>query len=113
MSIPQFGDFETFVLDEGDRIYRYQVYRRMFTPYEQEQSFMDESVFEDSSHPCKICETITLPDGDILLGLSDVFEDDDGGYTVDDDITYYKLSEIRLECRKSDNTYSEVDEDEG
>ena len=37
-------DFENWLLDYGDRLYRYLVYKKMFTPYEQQQAFEDESV---------------------------------------------------------------------
>ena len=34
-------DFETWLLHYGDRLYRYLVYKKMFTPYEQQQAFED------------------------------------------------------------------------
>ena len=37
-------DFETWLLDYGDRLYRYLAYKRTFTPYEQQHAFMDERV---------------------------------------------------------------------
>ena len=37
--MPKFiTDFETWLLDYGDRLYRYLVYKKMFTPYEQQQA---------------------------------------------------------------------------
>lgn len=76
--------------------FRYWVHKIMFTPYEIEQKFKDQSCFEDET--CLygyIIETITLPDNDILLGFS---ENKDGKY-----ISYYKLSAIDLALDKSDN----------
>lgn len=89
-------DFETWIHDFGDRIYRYWVYKRMFTPYEQEQKFVDESRFEDVE--CSfgvIKEVIELPDGDILLAFGSAAGDIDY-------VEYYKLSEIHLAYAASD-----------
>jgi len=88
-------DFETWLHDNSDRIYRYWVYKKMFTPYEQDQKFIDESCFVDNK--CEygiIREAIELPDGDILIGFIDPHTREDShayGY-----INYYKLSEITL-----------------
>jgi hypothetical protein len=88
-------DFETWVMYHSDRVFRYWVYRRMFTPYEQERKYMDETVFEDTH--CSygtIREAVELPDGDVLIGFVDPFDD-----TVPEDsqnIHYVKLSEISL-----------------
>lgn len=86
-------DMETWLLDYGDRVYRYLVYKKMFTPYEEKNAFSDESVYEDTYYTtCTIEEAIDLGNGEWLLGL----------HTVDDDrkpcgiIHYYKLSEIQL-----------------
>ena len=96
-------DFETWVLDHKDRIYRYWVHRRIFTPYEQEQKFTDESCFvcNECSFGC-IKEAVELPDGDILLGFIDPA---DYGTSIDGYIDFYKLSEIHLE-------YSPLDKEE-
>ena len=68
-------DFETWLLDYGDRLYRYLVYKRMFTPYEQQHAFEDESVYEDTHYElCQIAEAIDLG-GDWLLGLRTIGED--------------------------------------
>ena len=86
-------DFETWLLDWGDRTYRHLVYKKMFTPYEQQQAFSDESVYEDTYYQfCKIEEAIDLGNGDWLLGLRILNEDLEPHSTVE----YYKLSEIRL-----------------
>lgn len=86
-------DMETWLLDEGDRLYRYLVYKKLFTPYEQQHAFEDESVYENYHYGlCQITEAIDLGNGDWLLGLRTI--DDDG--KVYGMIHYYKLSEIRL-----------------
>lgn len=86
-------DFETWLLDYGDRLYRYVVYKKMFTPYEEQNAFMDETCYEDNHYDlCVIQEAIDLGSGDWMLGLKSVGEDG----RVYGMIHYYKLSEIRL-----------------
>jgi hypothetical protein len=92
-------DFETWLLDHGDRLYRYLVYKRIFTPYEQQNAFVDESAYEDSHYNlCKIEEAIDLGLGEWLLGLRTVGEDG----KLYGMIHYYKLSEIRLALFEND-----------
>ena len=82
-------DFETWLHDYGDRIYRYWVYRRMFTPEEQNAKYIYQSFYE--SDECLfgvIKEAIELPDGDVLLGIADV--------KAQESLEYYRLSELRL-----------------
>ena len=79
-----------------DDCFRYWVHKVMFTPYEIEEKFEDQSCFEDET--CSfgyIVDHVVLPDNDILLGLS---ESKDDGY-----ISYYKLSAIDLALSKNDN----------
>lgn len=81
-----------------DTIFRLWEYKRMFTPYEQEEKFSDESEYK--SIECifvRIKDVITLPDGDLLLATARVGLDD---YTE-----YYKLSNISL--AKSDKDMEE------
>ena len=73
-----------------DTIFRLWQYKRMFTPYEQEQKFSDESQYvNDECDHIRILDVITLPDGDLLLATTYAYGD--GKY-----ISYYKLSEISL-----------------
>ena len=84
-------DFETWLLDYGDRLYRYLVYKRMFTTE-------NESEYEDDHYElCQIAEAIDLG-GDWLLGLRTI-EEDGKIYGM---IHYYKLSEIRLAFFEND-----------
>lgn len=84
-------DFETWLLDYGDRLYRYLVYKRMITPE-------SESEYEDNHYElCQIAEAIDLG-GDWLLGLRTI-EEDGKIYGM---IHYYKLSEIRLAFFEND-----------
>ena len=90
--MPKFiTNFETWLLDYGDRLYRYLVYKRMFTPE-------DESEYEDNHYElCQIAEAIDLG-GDWLLGLRTIGEDG----KIYGMIHYYKLSEIRLAFFEND-----------
>ena len=93
-------------LASEERVFRMWVFKKMFTPYEQEEKFSDESVYEDDT--CKfvmIKEMIELPDGDLLIGFQDA--DSDNLY-----LEYYKLSEIRLDYCQSDKERLEDDFDE-
>lgn len=66
----------------------------MFTPYEQQRAFEDETIFEDDYYTlAKITEAIDLGNGEWLLGFTGVDRDtlELNTYTE-----YYKLSEIRL-----------------
>lgn len=84
---------EAWLRDWGDRLYHYLVYKKMFTPYEQQKAFCDESVYEDPHYTlCRIEEAVDLGNGDWLLGLRSVYEDGETSGIVH----YYRLSEIQL-----------------
>ena len=91
------GDIHTWLSDVGEeRVFRMWVFKKMFTPYEQDEKFSDESVYVDDT--CKfvmIKEIIELADGDYLIGFQDA--DSDNLY-----LEYFKLSEIRLDYRPED-----------
>lgn len=90
-----YGDFLTFVLDNSDQVFRYWVFKRMFTPLECERKYFDQSQFEDSTASLGIIkECIELSNGDVILGFEPVFEYN--SEPEEHDILYYKLSEIRL-----------------
>lgn len=102
-----FDNFFDFILSNCKTVFRYLVYKKVWTPYEQENKFEDESYFEDEH--CNfgyIVECINLPDGDILLGFlnSEMLEGDHPVSCIE----YYKLSEIRLEfCEMDQEGYEE------
>ena len=92
-----YTDFRAFVEAHKGEIFHYWVYRRVFTPYEQKECFMDESVFEESHADVGIIkECIPLGNGDFLLGFQPVDDYDPYNITTFDFVDYYKLSEIRL-----------------
>lgn len=97
------GNWTSLFLNNSDTIFRMQVYKRLYTPYEAANKFMDETQFEgDWQHVC-ICEVYELPDKDILLGVRRIYDEDDWHLWEDEwIIEYYKLSEIRLSCYPND-----------
>lgn len=96
-------DLETWLLDTGqERIFRLWKYKRMFTPYEQEKQFCDESQYESSQASFIIIkEVIELPDKDVLIGYQELFQYSD--LEIDNPYIYYvKLSEIVLNYNPED-----------
>lgn len=92
-----YTDFRAFIKAHECEIFRYWIYRRVFTPYEQKECFMDESIFEDTHANVGIIkDCIPLGDGDFLLGFQPVDDCDPYNITAFDFVEYYKLSEIRL-----------------
>ena len=96
-----YRSFTEFANDNSKTIFRYWIYRRGFTPYEQEGKFLDESMFEDIHCRCAyIHDVIFLPDDDILIGFLD--SDCANDPEAKNNIQYCKLSEIRLELYEGD-----------
>lgn len=98
-----YGSFFEFLDKNKDRLFRFWVYKRMFTPLEQEKKYFDECQYEDTHAQTGIIkEAIMLPDKDLLLGFYVI-----AGTTADEvdeyrHLEYYKLSEIRMEYRPVD-----------
>lgn len=91
-------DMETWFLDNSDRIYRFVVYKKLFTPYEQDKKFSDESQFEDAHYRFGfIEEAIELGQGEWLLGFREVIDGEVCSY-----ISYFKLSDIQLSFFEQD-----------
>lgn len=99
-------DLTTWLLDYGDRTFNIRRHKKVFTPYEIEQKFIDESTVENLGDYI-IVEAIELPNKDVLLGCKyawkeDVRDDDNSLEYVDTKFTgiieYFKLSEIDLRC---------------
>ena len=98
-----YGDFFSFLERNKDRLFRFWVYKRMFTPLEQEMMYTDQDVYEDyHAHTGIIKEAIIRTDKDLLLG----FYINAGTTSEEEDpyrhLEYYKLSEIRMEYRPVD-----------
>ena len=65
-----YGSFFEFLEKNKDRLFRFWVYKRMFTPLEQEMMYTDQDVYEDyHANTGIIKEAIVLPDNDLLLGF--------------------------------------------
>lgn len=93
-------DFASWLHDNGDRIYRYWVYKRMFTPKELAEKRDDQTCYEcDECLYGRIVEAIALPNGDVLLGFRDP---DDKGSLTEGYIDYYRLSEIAFAYSPTD-----------
>lgn len=85
-------DMETWGYDNSDRIYRFLVYKKLFTPYEQERKFEDESQFEDIHYRFGLIkEAVELGNGEWLIGFREIIDYEVCGY-----ISYFKLSDIQL-----------------
>ena len=90
-------DMETWLLDFGyDRIFRMLEYKKLFTPYEQEQKFSDESEFKDTHYTfIKIVECFELPNGEVMIGYREIIEWADLE-NEPDKIDYRNLKDIQL-----------------
>lgn len=93
----QYNSFAEYLKSlPSDTIFQLWQYKRMFTPYEQDKKFLDESQYvNDECDFVKILDTIDLPDGDLLLATTYAYGE--GSY-----ISYYKLSEISLSKSEKD-----------
>lgn len=90
------GDFETFLIDNEDRMICFQVYKRVYTQYEQQKAFADETEYTSiEMEKGYIREAVNLCNGDWLLGIENVYEDFD---SADEEtyLTFYRLSELRM-----------------
>lgn len=94
----EFVSVPDFLMAHEDDIFEFWVYRKVYTPYEQQQAFLDESVYEDTSAIFGfIAECTSLGAGDFLLGFRIIADpDEDNVQSYRGPIEYYKLSEIRM-----------------
>lgn len=96
------SDIKEFFHAHDGHIFRFWVYKKMFTPYEQDKKFSDETIYENEHCSYgRIIEVSPLPDGDVLLAFQ-VDGNYDEGIKDIDYVTYYKLSEIQLDWSKND-----------
>lgn len=95
-------NFENLIEENPNVIYRYCVYRKpgLWTPYEMEEKFIDESFFEDGHYTfAKITDCIHL-DGDLLIEFNVCDEED---YEPIGRKEYRLLSNIQLDRFERDN----------
>ena len=104
-------DMDTFIADSQGKIFRIYKYKRVYTPYEQEQKYSDESEYENGGYAefVFIKQAIELPDGDVLLKLEKTYKPSDDFIFDEYDkkyksYRYEKLSDIVIEEYDIDNT---------
>ena len=86
-----------FLEKNGNRVIRFWVYKRLFTPLEQDKKYIDQGCFEDNeSRVGVIREVITLPDNDLLLGIAELCEDINDLLSDLRCLEYFRLSELRI-----------------
>lgn len=111
-----YGDFETFLHDNDDRVYRMWEYKKSWTPWEIEnRTEFNENFINEQCRFILIRESINLPDGDILLGVQEVnFDENDklDDYPDEVDLDYYRLSNICLSYSPRDQFRYEENEEE-
>lgn len=84
-----------------DTVFRILEYKKVWTPYEMEEKFIDASEYKDNHYThVKIREAVTLPNGEVMLKLMDVSDDLDG----DENKIYYwrNIKDIVIEQFDSD-----------
>ena len=98
---PNVTDLKTWILENKDRIFRILHYKKVFTPYEQENAFMDESEYEDNGEYqfCFIREAVSIGGNDWLIGYQPIYLDDG---EISGRIEYARLSDIRLSYKDID-----------
>lgn len=101
MEYKSFGEYLKTLPE--NTVFRIWEYKKMFTPYEQDEKFSNQSIYENElAQHVIIDDVIELPDGDLLLAVHD-WEYDKAEYT-----DYYKLSNISI--AKADRDMEEYDE---
>ena len=99
-----------FLNEHKDDFFRYLVYRKpgLWTPYEQEQCFSDEDIYEDSSYNlCKITNYIIIGN-DVLLEF-DLYDFDYHEPIGRKEYRY--LKDISLSLFEYDNEERELEDD--
>lgn len=109
IDIKEYKNITEWLKDYEHKVFRMWKYKKMFTPYEIEQKFVDESVYEsDICEYIIITKIIPISNDDYLLGY--ILAD---GYNYNEIIDkpendklewYVKLSNIELAYSESDNT---------
>lgn len=99
-------DLETWMIDNSDKFYSVKKYMKVYTPYENDKKYSDETRYEWEK-TCKIKEAIEIPN-DVLLGIQEYYDD----YQMSSDNTvYYTVKEAfggLLYVRLSDIVIEEI-----
>ena len=98
----EFPSLPSFFSAHENDIFQFWVYRKVYTPYEQQRAFSDESMFEDQCANYGFAvECTALGNGDFLIGFRTVADPDETEVeSYNGPIEYYKLSEIRMSLYK-------------
>ena len=92
-----YASLTDYLVKNGERIIRFWIFKRKFTPLEMEKKYIDQGCFEETSARCGIIrEVIVLPDNDVLLGICELAEDVSELSSPISYLEYYKLSELRI-----------------
>ena len=101
-------DLNSWIEKYKNTVFRMFEYKKIWTPYEMEQKFMDETEFKtDRSTLVKVKEAVTLPNGEVLLKLRDVDdeEDEDDDENLHQAIYYWRnMKDIQLDQFDYDNS---------
>lgn len=103
-------DLETWISDNSDKFYSVKKYMKVYTPYEYDKKYSDETRYEWEK-TCKIKEAIEIPN-DVLLGLQEYF---DNYVTLSDNTIEYEVKEAfggLLYVRLSDVVIEEIIDEE-
>lgn len=110
-------DLNTFICENKNKIFRMYKYKKVYTPYEQDKKFSDETMFENGGYATyvNIVDMIVLPDKDVLLKLKYAYnqledcetDDNDDNDDNDEVYLYEKLSDIVLQEHNLDNLNDE------
>lgn len=97
-----------------NKIFRFLVYKKVYTPYEQENKFSDESEYENGGYWKfgLITNAIEIPN-DVLLEIEEMTQYDEfKPFEPLNRKVYFKLSDIRLEYWEDDNQDFNKNEEE-
>lgn len=105
-NIDFFDSFESFIKAHKDNVFRIWKYKRMFTPYEIDNKFVDESLFEDDYCSYIVIKQVINLGNDYLIGYAEIFgeetEEEIERHLSGSQIEYVKLSEIQLKYYSED-----------
>ena len=89
-------------------VFRFWVYRRMFTPYEEKEALTDESVFEDITARFGIIrQCIPIGNNDFVLGIQLFYDEEIDADAPYESLEFFKFSEIRMAFYKDDQMKEE------
>lgn len=100
------SDIGTWINDNRDKVYRISEYKKMFTPYEVENKFMDEDVYENTYEDVSIVDAYEIPN-DVLLKLLIIKDNDDEDDDFGNVYLYKRLSDVRIMEYDYDNKKGE------